>query len=41
MVDIMSHGGDAGGDMPFQGGSRVHSQCESCKYYESYILDLF
>ena len=32
MKDVMSHGGDAGGDLPQQGSSRVPTQCESCKY---------
>ncbi len=32
MADVMSHGGDAGGDPPQRGNSRVPSQCESCKY---------
>ena len=31
MIDVMSHGGDAGGDPPQRGSSRVPSQCESCK----------
>ncbi len=33
MADVMSHGGDAGGDPPPpHGKSRIPSQCESCKY---------
>ena len=31
MTDIMSHGGDAGGNPPQRGSSWVPSQCESCK----------
>ena len=30
MADVMSHGGDAGGDPPHPGSSHVPSQCESC-----------
>ena len=31
MADVMSHGGDVGGDPPQRGSSRVPSQCESYK----------
>ncbi|KAL5551615.1 hypothetical protein UlMin_001791 [Ulmus minor] len=29
MADVMSHGGDSGGDPPQRGGSRLPTQCES------------
>ena len=31
MADVMSHGGDAGGDPPQRGSLRVPLQCESYK----------
>ena len=31
MADVMSHGGDDGGDPHQRGGSRLPTQCESCK----------
>ena len=41
MTDVISHEGDAGGDLPLPGSLLVLAQCESCKYYDSYILVLF
>ena len=32
MADVMSHGDDAGGDLPYPGSSQVPTQCKSCKY---------
>ena len=32
MADVMSHGGDVGGDPPHPGSSHIPTQCESCKY---------
>ena len=37
MADVMSHGGDAGGDPPHQGNSQIPVQCQSCKYYNYYL----
>ena len=31
MVDVMSYGGDARGNPPQRGGSRLPTQSESCK----------
>ena len=31
MADVMLYRGDAGGDPPQRGGSRLPTQCESCK----------
>ena len=31
IADVISHGGDIGGDPPQCGGSRLPTQCESCK----------
>ena len=41
MVDVMSHGGDAGGDPPHHGSSYIPVQCQSCKYYNYYLLFYF
>ena len=41
MVDVISRGGNAGGDPPHPGDSRLLGQCESCKYCVSYIFLLF
>ena len=38
MADVMSHGGDAGGDPPHQGSSQIPPQCQSCKYYILFIV---
>ena len=32
MTDVMSHGGDVGGNPPLRGSSRVPTQCKSHKY---------
>ena len=41
MANVMSYGGDARGDPPHPGSSRVPIQCESCKYYKYYFLFYF
>ena len=41
MADVMSHGGDAGGNPPHPGSSHVPSQCESCKYCNYNLLLYF
>ena len=41
MADVMSHGGDAGGDPPHPGSSHVPYQCESCKYCNYNLLLYF
>ena len=41
MADVMSHGGDAGGDPPHQGSSHIPSQCEACKYCNYNLLLYF
>ena len=41
MADVMSYGGDAGGDPPHQGISHIPTQCQSCKYYNYYLLFYF
>ena len=38
MADVMSHGGDAGGDSPHQGSSQIPAQCQSCKYCNYNLL---
>ena len=41
MVDIMSHGGDAGGDPPHPGDSWIPGACESYKFqvFHTFVLD--
>ena len=41
MADVMSYGGDVGGDPPHPGSSQVPTQCDSCKYYDSYTFVIF
>ena len=37
----MSQGGDARCDPPYQGSSHISAQCQSCKYYNYYLLFYF
>ena len=41
MADVLSHGGDARGDLPHQGSSHILAQCRSWKYYNYYLLFYF